>query len=231
MSQAKIKAPPKPHVTFANINPGLVTCELFGSFVHLLSLDMQKTHHIDAFICKKSGGLLSIYRNGVVAEFLDECTSEWLWMVDSDIILETDTLNLLMRAAALHPEAQIVTGWYVLPMGEEDGNKPSTYEWRENNFEFVPLPDKISYIDSTGLGCVMVHRDLLVCMYEKYGLPSPWFTLLERPATPELPARVFGEDHSFFLRTLQDFDQRPLLVPEAMVGHVKSAILTKEHLT
>lgn len=222
-----ILVPVKPEtVTFANINPGEVTAELFGSFTHLMAEDMQTTHYIDNFICKSSGGLLSIFRNGVVAEFLQECESDWLWLVDSDICLESNTLHLLMEASKAHPEAHIVSGWYVLPM--EDGRWASTFHWNGDNFSYTPVPESIQYVDSVGLGCVMIRRKLLVAMKDKYGLPSPWFTITERKEDKErgITPRVFGEDHSFFLRTLFDFNQRVLLVPEAQVGHKKSTVLT-----
>src|SRR5260221_14183937 len=105
----------QPHVCFANVNPGLVTCELFGTFVQLLATDMRETHHIDGFICKRSGGLLSVFRNGVVAEFLDDTDSDWLWMVDSDIVLPPDALNRLMDTASEYPQSQIISGWYIRP--------------------------------------------------------------------------------------------------------------------
>lgn len=216
-------------VCFANVNPGQVSCELFGTFVQLVTKDMQTTHHIDSFICRRSGGLLSIFRNGVVAEFIDDTTSDWIFMVDSDIVLEDDTLNLLMDAAKANPQAEIVSGWYVLPMMEE-GNRPDVFRWTGANFEYQDVPEETGYVDSVGLGCVIIHRRLLEKMYTKYGLPSPWFTLMEFPPTETERAHIFGEDHSFFLRTMQDFSQRPLLVPACHVGHVKSVMLTKEHV-
>lgn len=226
--------PQQEHVCFANVNPGEVTCELFGTFVQLLTKDMQETHHITDFICRRSGGLLSVFRNGLVAEYLQESEADWLWFVDSDIALGDDTLNLLMDARKDHPNAKIITGWYVLPMVEE-GFRPCIYEWtggdwhQEGNFKYLPVPEETCYVDSVGIGCCLIKRDLLVQMMKKFGRPSPWFTLCERgEETPD--PRVFGEDHSFFLRAAE-FGQRPLLVPQAGVGHMKSMMLTQDHIT
>lgn len=220
-----------PSVCFATLSAGMITSELFTSFVALMAHDIQTHRHLQEFVCKKNGGLLSIYRNQVVTEFLNDTTCDWLWMVDSDINLERNTLDLLVAAAQEHPEAQIVSGWYVVPMAQPEA---AVYLWNdsERDYHTVEVPPDVppSYVDSVGLGNVMIHRDLLLKMYRLYGLPSPWFHLKELSATDTRPAHIFGEDHSFFYRTRSDFDQRPLLVPEAHVGHVKSSLLTKEHL-
>lgn len=227
----------KETVCFANVNPGEITCELFGTFTHLLTHDMQTTHYIDGFICKRSGGLLSVFRNGVVAEYLQDVESDWIWMVDSDIVLAEDTLHLLMEARTAHPEAKIITGWYVIPMGEE-GFRPDVYKWtgetndwtEGGNFVYQEVPEDVCYIDSAGIGCTLVKRDLLIKMMKKYGRPSPWFTLCERGGPHHPNPRVFGEDHSFFLRA-RELGCKPLLVPQAEVGHMKTLMLTGEHLT
>lgn len=236
-SGVKLTGPVREHVCFANVNPGEVTCELFGSFINLLTTDMRTTQHIDGFICKRSGGLLSVFRNGVIAEYLGDTDSDWVWLVDSDIALAVDTLNLLMDQRAEHPEAKIITGWYVIPMGE-DGFRPCIYDWtggdwhQEGNFVYKPVPDEVCYVDSVGIGCCLIRRDLLVQMMKKFGRPSPWFTLCERNESEAnvTDPRIFGEDHSFFLRA-KEFGARPLLVPAAEVGHMKSLMLTKEHLS
>lgn len=222
-------ATPGPSVCFATLSAGMVTGELFTSFVALLTHDLQHGRYLQEFICKRNGGLLSIYRNQVVAEFLNDTQCDWLWMVDSDIQLQPNTLDLLVDAAQSHPEAQIVSGWYVVPMKT---NVAAVYGWDEKTKDMLPIsvPEEVGYVDSVGLGNVMVHRDLLMKMYGLYGLPSPWFWLKSTAATDELPAHIFGEDHSFFIRTRSDFGKTPLLVPEAHVGHVKSHLLTKEHL-
>lgn len=224
--------PDRPSVCFATLSSGMVTGELFSSFVGLWAYDAGHNRYLQEFICKKNGGLLSIYRNQVVTEFLNDTTCDWLWMVDSDINLEPNTLDLLMDAAQEHPEAQIVSGWYVVPMAQPEA---AVYNWDEKDRDYHTDPlcglmEGPRYVDSVGLGNVMVHRDLLIKMYQLYGLPSPWFHLKELAATDSHRAHIMGEDHSFFYRTRSDFDQRPLLVPEAHVGHVKSYLLTKEHL-
>lgn len=227
----------KETVCFGNVNPGEITCELFGTFTHLLTHDMQTTHYIDGFIVKRSGGLLSVFRNGVIAEYLQDVESDWIWLVDSDIVLAEDTLHLLMEQRASHPEAKVITGWYVIPMGE-DGFRPDVYRWtgetddwtQGGNFEYQEVPEDVCYIDSAGIGCTLVKRDLLIKMLQKYGRPSPWFTLCERGGPNHPDPRIFGEDHSFFLRA-RELGCKPLLVPQAEVGHMKSLMLTGEHLT
>lgn len=223
-------------VCFGNVNPGEVTCELFGTFVRVLTADMQKNHYLDGFICKRSGGLLSVFRNGVVAEYLQDVESKWIWMVDSDIALAEDTLEVLMDQRKHHPEAKIISGWYVIPMGE-DGFRPAIFKWegpqnwREGgNFVYQEVPKDVCYVDSVGIGCCLVKRDLLIQMMQKYGRPSPWFTMCERGGPNHPDPRIFGEDHSFFLRAAE-LGCKPLLVPEAEVGHMKAQMLTGEHIS
>lgn len=219
----------RPSVCFATLSAGMITGELFTGFVSLLTHDIQHSGYLQSFICKKNGGLLSIYRNSIVSEFLNDTPADWLWLVDSDIALAPNTLDLLVEAARSHPEAQIVSGWYVVETPEPTA---AIYGWDEKKQDLfpIPVPEETVHVDSVGLGNVMIHRDLLMKMYGLYGLPSPWFHLKSRAATDSLPAHIFGEDHSFFIRTRSDFGQTPLLVPEAHVGHVKSHLLTKEYL-
>jgi hypothetical protein len=141
-------------------------------------------------------------RNKIVEIFLTQSECEWLFMVDSDMGFKPDTLATMVKTAETN-QLQMLSGLYHgVFLKDSDGMGGWNYDVRplvflynndQRTFEQLAdtedLPkDTLMGVDGTGGGALLLHRDLLVEMQEKYG--SEWFTHIEE----------ISEDLSFCLR-------------------------------
>lgn len=219
-------------VMFANNNPGMIRDELFTSFVSLAMYDLSHGQHIGAFKTHRSGACISIFRNQVVESFLHETNMSWLWFVDSDIQLKDDTLERLMEVA--DPEKVPVVGAnYFMSVGAGQIVPSMFYRKRfpDGTIKSAPLwkihedwpRNQMVKCDGLGMGCTLIHRDVLEKMVGKYGFPEPWF------AQENIGGVVHGEDLTFCHRVKEM--GYPIYVHTGIeVGHVKTSILDSVHL-
>jgi GT2 family glycosyltransferase len=172
-------------------------------------------------------------RNDMAEVFLDQSDAEWLWIVDSDMGFERDTLQRLLRAAdpverpvvaGLYLAAEQVSsdglgGWQIVPY-------PVVFEWREDDAGvegFVRLPDvpkdQVVRAAGAGTGCMLVHRTVL----EKVGASGErWFDQI-RYAN----GQIVSEDLSFCARLRRE--GIPLHVDTGVrLSHHKSIWITPE---
>jgi len=141
-------------------------------------------------------------RNDLVKQFLNHpAKSEWLWVLDPDIVFEPDALAKLLAVA--HPDkAQIVAGAYYLNSQEAE----ASITWHADTpdglrlFRRPPnMPDRAIVLGSCGMGCTLIHRSVFEKLAELHkDDPWTWFghDLLD---TREGVIRA-GEDVTFCLR-------------------------------
>jgi len=174
----------------------------------------------------RTGPALAQARNQISRIFLDS-PYEWLWMLDSDMIISAATLPALLAAAS--PEVMPVLGaMCFIQAGPVQGQEiPNLYEAvrdpRDGRFTFKSLerfpmgpPFRVA---ATGGACLLVHRSVFKRIEEADpSYRGLWFA--------ELTAEgyAFGEDFSFCMRCSQA--GVPVHVHTGVqVAHTKSAVI------
>jgi GT2 family glycosyltransferase len=151
-------------------------------------------------------------RSTIVERFLAG-RAEWLFMVDTDMGFEPDTIDRLISAAEAN-DCPVVGGLCFAqkldPRAEENPlhtkrfhTVPTIYRYvkiQETGEQgFLPvmdyLPDRFQYADGTGAACMIMHRDAL----NRLG-PNPFRPMLVRAGNPDGTDREFSEDLSFCAR-------------------------------
>ena len=144
-------------------------------------------------------------RNQLLQAFLST-GSEWLLMVDTDILFTVDDVAALLRLGA--PAA---CGWY----NDAEGLSVARW-WAPDERRMVPvdLPAEPTEIAGVGAGFLLVHRVVLQKMDDGSDPEFPWF------AEGRRAGRSIGEDYEFCYR-LHDRGIPLLLDPSVHVGHRK----------
>lgn len=179
-----------------------------------------------------SGVNVAAARNSIVAKYLAQSTADWLWMLDTDMIFQPDTLEKLLEHA--DPDRAPIVGG--LCFGIDNGRMfPTLYDLTgtEDDIQFVRYdqwkPDAMMQVFATGAACLLVHRSVFEAIrdYEHpdrpgsrgFGRAFPWFQEVD------FNGRVMGEDITFCLRAGKT--GAPVHVNTAVhIGHVKQTALT-----
>lgn len=203
----------------------------------LLALTQHSAGTIIAALGRIASGNLALHRNETVEDFLTT-GAEWMWMLDDDMQFAPDTLDKLLEVAAVTGEA-VVAGLYcnvgldgdIIPMAyyfDPATDRLHAYS-KENIGRMIRSGGKSALVDSTGCGCLLVRRDVLVTMLEKWGAPLPWFANdVALDAETKVPV-VQGEDHTFF-RRLREIGHRVQLRIDTEITHFKTMAITNTHL-
>lgn len=171
-----------------------------------------------------SGPRLAEARNALVDQFAaTDCG--WLWFVDSDMVFKRNTLARLLEVAnaETHP---IVGALCYTADNEPTMTRILNAELDSERITTWPEGEVIE-VDTTGTGCVLIHRRVFTALKKKYGLlpsgaenPFPWFA----EGLVSVKGMPFGEDTAFMIRA------RSMGIPVHVhtgvkVGHVKSAVV------
>lgn len=203
-----------------------------SAFFHesMLAMVMHDINHNQRIV--NGGGRIERYssanitnsRNGIARSFLDDTPAEWLLMLDTDMQFEPDLADRLVEAAEAG-RAPIVGG---LCFGVDNGALfPTLYQMVQDETDEHPhmvryndFPDdELFEVTATGAACLLVHREVLVAMREKYPEPYPWFQEVVLGDGP------MGEDVTFCVRAR--LIGYPVHVHTGIhVGHAKTQILT-----
>lgn len=206
-------------VTVGYLDPGEWAAVFGMSYRDLLMHDF--TH--EGRIVRKGGqelrmlcgsGGIPAGRNKIAQGFLDT-DSEWLWVVDSDMGFQPDTVDRLLASA--HKRYKPVMGGLCFQqkrIGYSDLKamryeiRPTLYDWAEiketgeQGFHTIDdyKRDTVVRVDGTGSACVLIHRTVLEKIKDKYG-PDSWYDPIKVPgAGGNGTARTFSEDLSFCIR-------------------------------
>jgi GT2 family glycosyltransferase len=162
---------------------------------------MEGKTPVDAVLALEWGPNLSTGRNRLCADFLARPGSpEWLFMVDTDMVLQADTVDRLIAAA--DPVGVPVLGGLCWSL--DAGVKvPTMYELVEKEPGRLAFTrparwpdDAVVRVSATGAACLLIHRSVLETVRETAGDPAaPWFR-----ETPVAPMSLMGEDMTFCLR-------------------------------
>lgn len=179
-------------------------------------------------------------RNRIATTFLDETDAEWLFMVDSDMGFEADTVDRLIESASVGEYEVMGALAFALkrrlltpnPLSVELTRLcPTIYQMAEleNEAGFVPVfdypRDEVIQVGGTGAACVVIHRGALVRIRALYG--DRWFEPTTHPTGDHGKPRTFSEDLSFCLRA-QAAGAKVGVNTSVKTGHAKGGIFLTE---
>ena len=185
------------HVVAGYVHPGTVRAEFCAS---LLAIAMEGKTPLDAVLTLESGPNISTARNKLCADFLTGQRAEWLFMCDTDMVLQPDAVDRLVAAAdpvdvpvlgglcwSLEAGARVPTMYELV---QKDGGQLAFARhshWPEN---------AVVQVSATGAACLLIHRSALERVRLHAGdKAAPWFR-----ETAVGPMALMGEDLTFCLR-------------------------------
>jgi len=216
------------------VHPTEVSTYFHNSMMNLLVADFNGKQRIvngGGRVTRYSSANISNARNGIVKQFLEKSTAEWLLMIDADMNFTPDTVDALLDVAS-KDKAPVVGG---LCFGTHDGVLfPTLYDFRPDDdgvlktYRYDEFPDNAMFqVGGTGAAFLLIHRNVLVAVEAKaFSKTFPWFEETSGELYKMGPTPV-GEDVTFCLRVqLAGF---PVFVHTGVeIGHHKSVVLTAE---
>ncbi len=215
------KEGPKGDVFLGYLTGDTITQSFHRSLFDLVGYDMSTNQRLFNNASARCGALmLPKMRNNMVAEMLAS-TCEWLFMVDSDMGFEPNTLDRLLSAG--HPTERPIVGALCFMQREAEPDTmggvitypaPTIYKWQPNpetghemfiGQQTYPVNTLVK-VGATGAACLIIHRSAL----EKIG--SDWFSQIVGT-----DGELAGEDISFFIRC------RDLDIPAAVHTGVRTS--------
>ena len=174
-------------------------------------------------IAVSSGANITNARNEAVEKFLSlPSKPDWLWIIDTDMVFETDVVERLVAAA--DPVKRPIVGGLCFSWQQGKFARPTTYTVRTDGQVGVlwAYPeDRLFEVDATGTGCLLIHRSVLEAVGAKYAEPYRWFRETEIAGLP------IGEDITFCIRARAcGF---PVFVDSSIkVGHEKTIVVDED---
>lgn len=182
-----------------------------------------------------SGGLAQ-GRNDLTRVFLDQTDASWLWMVDSDMGFDPDTLDrLLVTGAEADLPSRVIpsiTGALCFSWRPEEPDGmggyrcrplPTLFAWRDGGFQVAeryPF-DTVVKVAGTGAACLLIHRSVMEDLRVLHG--DDWWTPVRYPEGDFL-----SEDLSFCYRAGEA--GFPIYVDTSVkTTHAKTIWVSEEH--
>ena len=212
------------HAVIGYVHPGTVRAEFCAS---LLAVCMEGQTPVDAVLAVGSGPNISTARNMTARYFLEDHDAPWLFMCDTDMWFQRDTIDRLIEAA--DPVQRPVVGGLCYSQNTDSGGGDpysTMYELTE------PAPGEVAFIryktwpedsvvrvSATGAACLLIHRTVLERVEKRAGdKAAPWFR------ESVIGSRLIGEDLTFCLRC--GSAGIPVHVHTGVkAGHMKTAML------
>jgi hypothetical protein len=223
-------------VVLAYLHPGLVSGAFMESVLDLLVYDTAFHRRIvsgGGRLASQAGANLSAPRNGLIRRFLEYGQADWLWMVDSDMTFEPDTLERLLEFA--DPGQAPIVGGLCFGFDDKGDIQPTLFGLVGDELHPKVIryhewpPDSMWQVAATGAACLLIHKSALERMRD-HVLPSgqvgfntafPWFQETAHDGEP------VSEDITFCWRA--SLIGIPVHVNTGVqLGHIKDQVLTMD---
>ena len=192
---------PNEMITLGWCDNGNVDGKFMQSIVHCIYTGLGNGGATIHNAIRVQGNQIGRQREQLLKMWYKENTSDWLLWVDSDIILDPESLKKMWLTADkdTHP---IVTGVYFISKENESPlmmPMPCIFNETGDNkvIQYIhPLPyDEVIEVDCAGMGLVLMHRSAVAKMLETF--PD---TALFAETPSSNPDTVEGEDIAFCRR-------------------------------
>ena len=166
-------------------------------------------------------------RTAVIRAFLEETDSEWAWFLDTDMVFGSEILPRLLKTAQAK-KAKVVAGLCFILNKKAGSIYPNIYIYHdprqpgEARYRHAATwPDEPFEVDGTGGACLLVHREVLEAVGEKYkDRGYPWQEEWQDPNTGDME----GED-LVFCQKIKACGYAIWYDPGAAVGHLKEVVI------
>lgn len=229
---------PSEKVVVAYLSPSMLHAAFHRSMVKLLAHDATLHKRIvsgGGDLHVQAGGNISGPRNNLVRAFLEFGRAEWMWMVDSDMTFQPDTVERLLEHA--DPDSAPIVGGLCFGFNDAQQIQPTLYEMVDEDGELPRVgrylewhPDAMMRVCATGAACLLIHRSVFERMRDVQ-LPDrdrpgfsdayPWFQETEYRGGP------VGEDITFCWRA-RDLGIPIYVNTGVQLGHVKDRELNAD---
>lgn len=157
-------------------NGSVATCfmnSLLQAFSHDASRPVRRlTEYHDA-----QGPYIHSNRSRVARYFLTETDKQWLWFLDNDILFPPDALDRMLEAAETH-DCRVLGAAY-WNQYEQTGRYLSWLLFTNDSVRAIeslpPTQDPIE-VTAVGMGCTLIHRDVLQDVHDMHEDKDPWST-------------------------------------------------------
>lgn len=205
------------------VHGGTVRAEFCAS---LLAVCMEGKTPVTQVLAVGSGPNISTARNMVCRQFLEQDAAAWLFMCDTDMWFERDTIDRL--AGAADPASRPVVGALCYSVNTDGGGGdpyPTMYELTERDGDLAFIRYKtwpenaVMRVSGTGAAALLIHRSVLEAVEKTAGdVVAPWFR------ESQTKTALMGEDLTFCLRCWAA--GIPVHVHTGVrVGHIKTTML------
>lgn len=214
-------------VILGNVNRGEVTHEFFASVISLLLYDINNKRRLACVNPRAGGACVSLARNETVAWFLNDTVAKYLWFVDSDMQFPPETLETLIESLEAN-NLPLLGGLYMTTI---DKLVPALWHYgldengKEHMVPFDDIPDeRLVEVDATGAGCLLLTRELLLEMWDKYpdARPQCWFE------EKSYDGKAWGEDFTFCRRVGRELGHKIFVDTSVDINHIKRTKLHKD---
>jgi hypothetical protein len=223
-------------VVLGYLQPGLVHGAFMESMLDLIVYDVAYHRRIvdgGGRLAIQAGSNLSAPRNSLVRRFLEYGKAEWMWMVDSDMTFQPDTVERLLEHA--DPEKAPIVGGLCFGFDDKANIQPTLFGLLgdESSPQVIRYhewpPDAMFQVAATGAACLLIHKSVFERIRDAE-IPSrrgrrgfndayPWFQEVEHDGTP------VSEDITFCWRA--GLLGIPVYVNTGVqLGHIKHRELT-----
>ena len=144
------------------------------------------------------GNQIARQRQTLIDHWYNNLKTDWLFCIDSDIVLTLDIWKKICNAADKDVRP-IVSGIYFIAK-EDYGSLPVILPCIFDDVdEYLvkyhhPLPiDQILKVDCAGMGLIIIHRDVITMLRKEYGEDAPLFG-----ENNMVGDKFIGEDIAFF---------------------------------
>lgn len=227
-------------VLAAYLHPNHVSHSFQESMHRLIGYDLAHSARVvrggGPVMFRCGPGNLPEGRNTVARHFLDESQAEWLWLIDSDMGFEPDTVDRLVEAAG--PAEYPVVGALCFGLKEHspDGMGgfqvrafPTLYGWAKDKtgtFGFSVMrtypANTLMRVAGTGAACLLIHRSILEKIRSDSGGATVWFD-----PTKQTDGKPVSEDLSFCYRV--NATGAPVMVHTGVqTNHYKNIWVTED---
>lgn len=149
---------------------------MVSAFWHtsLIGLLQNEWHRVSSIIAVLSGPKVDQARNKIMRRWLEGNDTDYLLMVDTDMVLPKNTLDVLLKH-----DKDIVGGLCFSAVSPDSPVKPTIRMIEES--EIVPLwdypPNSLIQVAATGAACILIKREVAEGVWKARGKdhPMPWF--------------------------------------------------------
>lgn len=207
-------------VTIGWIDSGSITS---GFAAYISQILLHRSDKVDNVVVG-SGPYLSANRNRMVQAFL-ETDSEWLLSLDSDLLIDINSFDVMLSAAD-EEKYPIIGGKYYLPMnGKLVTAAQAWHPEIEDGGIFLedlgkPISDfMIDDLHSLGGGYLLIHRKVYETILNDATVPLPWF----QDYYEDYPYDTWISDDIHFFRLVHKYGFKPALCTQATSEHLKTS--------